>query len=449
MTQARISRYQVLTRLRFDPRSDPRPDPRRKPPQIFDANLVHMAADELRDIIPTIIQPMKQVLHCSILLFVIGLVILPHTFGDKKTFIVAITFFGLGVFCFVVTTGPLPSERLAGRGPVIEERASTWRWILNARSVSWLFDSLTGEEEIERFLIGIPGFYKSTHVEDPAKALQQANAERSPKAILAFMDRSLSSDLPEETRRRRIKVSLEAMQTHPYLLQRSFYHALQACSTESAFFKSVDFPLLADQHSNDDDVKTRSLARCIITIAINRLQDYHTDMRSVAWAGIIQRRLNWPEDLFHWEHRDSIKLRNLIQLTRELDTLRLDYETFSPKLLCHLLQEACKLNVRNAAPKLQDDFCDLWNELVIAMQLQDQDPTILTNIKLTLSRIRAVHVSLHQGTESQLPPPANATNVDPDLQNLSSYSPCTVRHLPVASTNPGSNMSLALNSGVA
>ncbi|KAN0128694.1 hypothetical protein V8E53_013513 [Lactarius tabidus] len=132
--------------------------------------------------------------------------------------------------------------------------------------MSWLLDSLTDDEDFERFLAGIPGFYKSTHGENPVKVLQQANTDRSPKAILAFMDRSLSSDLPEEIRHRRIKISLEVTQTHPHLLQRSFHHALRVCSTESTIFKSVDFILLANQHANDKDLNTRSLARCIVAL---------------------------------------------------------------------------------------------------------------------------------------------------------------------------------------
>jgi hypothetical protein len=84
----------------------------------------------------------------------------------------------------------------------IEERASACTSTLDADAMSWLLDPLTKEEEFERFLAGIPGFYKSTQVEEPAKVLQQINTDRSPKAILAFMDRSLSSDLPEETKQR-------------------------------------------------------------------------------------------------------------------------------------------------------------------------------------------------------------------------------------------------------
>ncbi|KAI9438960.1 hypothetical protein H4582DRAFT_106023 [Lactarius indigo] len=106
-----------------------------------------------------------------------------------------------------------------------------------------------------------------------------------------------------------------AMRTDLYLPQRTFYHAL--CSTESATFKSVNFVLLADQHADDDDLNTRSLARCIIAVAINRLEDYQSDEY---WAGIIQRRLEWSEALFsqHREQCNGVKIRNLVQLAWEL-----------------------------------------------------------------------------------------------------------------------------------
>ena len=328
----------------------------------------------------------------------------------------------------------------------IEEYASTRPSTLDADAMSWVLDSLADEEGREQFLAGIPDFYKSTQVEDiPAKDLHQANMETSSNVILAFIDRSLSSDLPEETRRRRIKVSLEAMQAHPYLLHRCFYHALQAFSTESAIFKSVDFILLADQHADDDDVDIRTLARHIITTAINCLEDYHADQR---WAGIVQRRLNWPEDLFHPEQRDNIKLRNLIQLARQLNNPHPNSDTFSPEVLDHLLRDACKLNVGNVTSKLQDEFCDLYNELVTVAQLPGQDPVLLLNVTPILSFIRAVHVALHDKTEPQLPPtPANTTSQGPALQNPSSYTLCAVSHHPVTSTNPSSNISVAFDSG--
>ena len=400
-----------------------------------------------------------MLLHTSIYLFLVGLTFLPLYFDDWPTFGVAIVIFVLALVAYGIVVSawffhprsfyffPLlliycrdlisyrpyyfpflrwPTLLWAARK--IGDDASTRSSTLDADAMSWLLDSLTDEEDFERFVAGIPGFYKSTQVKDPAKVLQQPNTDRSPKVILSFIDRSLSSDLPEETRQRRIEASLKAMRAHPYLLQRSFHHALQACFTESAIFKTVDFVHLTDQHANDDDANIRSLARCIITIAINRLEDYHVDEH---WARIIQRRLDWPENVFHQhrEQRDSIKLRNLIQLARELNTLRLDSDTFTPEVLGHLLREVCKLNVRNVAPKLQNEFCDLWNELVIVAQIPDQDSALVSHIMLILSLIRTVHVSLHHQTESQ-PPSSSAkiNDLDPDIQYPSSYSPCTASH---------------------
>jgi hypothetical protein len=227
------------------------------------------------------------------------------------------------------------------------------------------------------------------------------------------------------------------MQTDPYLFQRSFYHAVRVYSTESAIFKFVDFVLLADKHANDENLNIRFLARCIIVLAISHLQveNYHTDVR---WARIVQRRLNWPEDSFR---RDSIKLRYLIRLARALNLPRVSshWHSRSQVILGDLLRESCSLNPSNLAPELQNEFCDLWNELVIAAQLPDEDLSLLSNVVLILSLIRATHVSLHHGAESESSTsPPNTTNLAPGLQSPS-YSTCTIPHHHVTSTDRGTN----------
>ena len=89
-----------------------------------------------------------------------------------------------------------------------------------------------------------------------------------------------------------------------------------------------------------------------------------------------------------------------------------------------------------------DDFCDLWNELAIATQLPDHELTLLSNMMFIPSFVRVVHVSLHHDTESQSPP--SLANTATALQNPSSYTPVL---FPVASTNPGSNIPVAFDSG--
>jgi hypothetical protein len=454
MVQEWIRRYQLLTQLWSSPH--------RRSARIR----ASISRDRFLELIPLVLKCLNLLLHLSIYYFLAGLTVLPIYFSDLLTFgVVSICFLlsvagylclFVGIFTHSAIMSPFSWILIYGRDLTafsmstlfkvarkIEKSASTRTSTLDADAMSWLLDSLTDEDEFERFLTGIPGFYKSTQVESSAEVLQKTNTDTSPKEILAFMDRSLSSELSELTRQRRIKVSLEAMQTHPYLLQRSFHHALRLCSTKSAIFKSSDFVLLADQYANDEDLNTRLLARCIIAIAINRLEDYYTDAK--CWARIVQRRLNWPEDLFHPEQRDSIKLRNLIQLARDLNTPRgPDSDTLPPaEVFDNLLCEACKLDVGNAAPKLQNELCDLWNDLVIAAQLPDQDPVILSTMILILSSIRTTHVSLHHGTGSQAPPSSAHTN---DLQNPSSYSPCIGSHRPVTSPNPSATISIAHDS---
>jgi hypothetical protein len=180
----------------------------------------------------------------------------------------------------------------------------------------------------------------------------------------------------------------------------------------------------------------------------NCLEDYDTG-RDKHWAGIVQWRLNWPVD-YHHEQHDGIKLHNLIQLIRELNTPHPDSGTLSQEVLGNLLREVCKLNIGNAALKLQNKFCELWNHLVNEVQLPLQDPVLRSNMSLILSSIRSTHVSLHEDAEPGSEPSTsqtNTTDLDPALQNPSPYSPCTVSCRPVTSTNQNPNISVTHDSG--
>jgi hypothetical protein len=125
----------------------------------------------------------------------------------------------------------------------IEKLAETSSSTLDSSAISSLLSSLNREQEMEQFLAGVPGFYKSMRVENPAEVLRESNTDRLPKAIVAFMDHSLSSGfVSDAARRQRIAVALKAIQADSYLLQRTFYHALGFI--ESAVFTCIDFVLL-------------------------------------------------------------------------------------------------------------------------------------------------------------------------------------------------------------
>ena len=98
-------------------------------------------------------------------------------------------------------------------------------------------------KSLSSFLAGIPDFYWPKRVR-PNPGPPNPQYHRLPRAIVSFMDRSLTSDLISGiTEQRRIRVVLKAIETDLHLLQRTFYHAL--CVVESTVFQCVEFVHLA------------------------------------------------------------------------------------------------------------------------------------------------------------------------------------------------------------
>jgi hypothetical protein len=235
-----------------------------------------------------------------------------------------------------------------------------------------------------------------------------------PKAIVSFMDRTLSSQLFSDiTIQKRIGVSLKAMEMDHYLLQRTFYHAL--CSVDSPIFERVDFVLLADRYTGDASPDVCFLSKCIVAVAINRLKDHESDER---WSGIVQRRLNWSQPCFakYCGQPDSIRLRNLIQIIREFSYACPSYDHPPIRAICRgILSAARQLNVKNASHQLRLEFCELWNQLVGSTQDPGQDPVNRSNAIRLVSLTRSIYISLHKGTEPGFAFAASADDLDSAL----------------------------------
>ena len=329
----------------------------------------------------------------------------------------------------------------------VEKLAETRSSTLDVAAVSWLLNSLGRDHELEEFLAGIPGFYRSRRVEDPAQILRLLNTDRIPKAIIAFMDRSFSSELVTGIAEQiRIRVSLKAMVTDPYLLERTFHHAL--CSLDSAIFKSIDFVLVADQCTNDDIPDVCFLAKCIVAVAISRLDSNTFDDR---WSGIIQHGLNWSESELseNGQQWDSIKLRNLIQIARELHSAHPDYDDPSFRTIFrNTLSAVRQLKVESASQELRQEFCVLWNQLVVSMQDLRRDPALRSNAMRILSLTRTLYVPLHEGTESRcFAFLTSADDLDPTSHRTSSFPLCALSTHRIAPRGPPAEDSTIVNYG--
>jgi hypothetical protein len=114
---------------------------------------------------------------------------------------------------------------------------------------------------------------------------------------------------------------------------------------------------------------------------------------------------------------DSVLLAILLHVTRQF--LRSGYYASD----YYALEALSKLDIRDTLPRLQHDFCTIWNEIV--QQARDQEPFIAP--VYTLKRIRCLYIALHYGTNAA-PTAFSASTDDANtiLLQPSSYPFCDI-----------------------
>jgi len=259
------------------------------------------------------------------------------------------------------------------------------------------FDSLDGDRDMAQFLASIPGFYASLKVKKDGDAFERLNSRRLPSSIMQFMDHILSSDLPDQSaKHEHIKNFIRAITADPLLLQCTFRHALLS-APGCNIFECADFVNLTVEKAwdNSTDPWTRDYAQCIVAIAINRIHNHANWVLYHLSLGVGQYR----------GKGNSIRLRNLIHLTRHLKTSRLrDSDAFEHRRVWYnALVEARKLQVVDITPELRNEFCALWNQLVDMAQGQAPAPLMSrSNATRILALLRTVYLPFHADTHSAL-----------------------------------------------
>ena len=282
---------------------------------------------------------------------------------------------------------------------LIETQSS--RSLLDGEIVAWLLCSLHNDQDIERFLECIPGFYDSDQVKQPEQVFRPFHKDRIPRSVLSLMRRTLSSaTLPEDIRQRRIALSLEVIELDPYLSERTFFHAL-SLSAKPTIFQRVDFILLADRFTDNTnwDRDAQLLAKCVTAVANSHLTTQEPD--DGRWLPIIKRWLalaiidTTPEGQLA-----SMRLVNLVRLVEALDSASPEYGNMMP---CQTFFAAGNFLTDYATSQHQNEFCILWNRLLDSVR-PDSDGS---NGSLILPNIHSVYNTLHGGTIDSGLDPAN------------------------------------------
>ena len=278
---------------------------------------------------------------------------------------------------------------------------------IDVRGLAGTFNSLEEDHELEEFLAGIPGFLSSHEVTDPTNVLAEVinHVPGMAYTVFLFITRTFSSGLVSGViQERRKNVYMRALDVVTPLLPVNFYHALRFWDSDPSFtmniFGTLDFWLLAEAHSQDDDPDVAISAQCMAAAITTTIQEHDQ-----LWSHIVMRQLDISEDTLHLylAHGDSVYLANLIHIVECLAPPHdnTNYTLSLDGLIRHTLRIARNFEVAGTLPELQDRFCALWNQIALMMH-DDQFSEVSKRYARTILRvIRNVYISLHDGTDSR------------------------------------------------
>ena len=144
--------------------------------------------------------------------------------------------------------------------------------------------------------------------------------------------------------------------------------------------------------------------------------------RDNSWYNLASDGLGIPETFLreYAAHGDDLSLLILIHVIRQqFNHIRNLSVSSSRSAFSSHLEAVSKFNVKDTSPKLQHEFCALWNQIVDA-----NDDFMALGILL---HIRHVYLALHQDTNSAPTQFSASTDVDDfTLWKISTYPVCKV-----------------------
>jgi hypothetical protein len=230
------------------------------------------------------------------------------------------------------------------------------------------------------------------------------------EALIGFWNRTLSSNrVPESVKVRRLVVCVKVIEAAdlsiavPHILHLLF-------GIPNGVLQSVE---IGPSLRTFRDGSVASLSRCIIAGVISNAN------RDDRWFTLAMYELGISEGILreYLAHGDSVLLANLINITRHFFHHLLQHESDLARKLLSILSSLSKFDILNTLPELQNDFCDLWNEVVQQARGNKADDNPFIDV---LVEIRRLYVDLH-GTDVTSPTGHNDLFHQP-----ASYPLCTM-----------------------
>ena len=272
------------------------------------------------------------------------------------------------------------------------------------------FESLNDDDELERFFAGLPGFRNSRVVSDPLPILTQVQKLRLSAELLELMDRTLSSDLlPEPVKTRRAIICAKAID--PAHFSGAVQWMLDKVTSEDWYgpLLTAEVGHIVKGWGNSGDRSTALLVKAMVSSIVAR-----APRSNDRWFTLASNELGVPKSVLrdYAAQGDSLSLAILIHVTRQ--HFRFSYGPSWPPEFSLTLEAISEFNVRDTSPKLQHDFCVLWNEVVSNFSISGH----------ILGHIRHIYIALHN--TDAVPSRFSTSDYDDILREPSSYPVCNV-----------------------
>ena len=309
---------------------------------------------------------------------------------------------------------------LGGVEKAAEETASERTSEIDVQILDWTVSALGDDDSLKNFFETIPRSFSSKMLEHLKSDIPSTLREKILLALRGFCERTLSSNsISDSEKVHRLDISNNAINQ---ISGRTRHWLIYFLSDRLGVPQTVEMghTLARWFTSNGQDIPMAAQRIMIAGILVNVRE------RNDGWVTLAARLFGLPERDLRDKIAlgdDSVLLDIFIHVTREY--LRSGYPDWGA------LHALSKLDIRNTLPRLQHDFCTLWNEMV----RESKNEGLFNDPLYILKKIRHAYIALHQGTDAA-PTAFSASTDDLDLIlfDPSSYPFCNLAHYRLDST---------------
>ena len=269
-----------------------------------------------------------------------------------------------------------------------EETAEEQSSEIDVRILDWTISALGDDNSQEKFFQTIPGLFSSRKVKNLEKVPQRVLLDFWGALEMFIIQTTISNSVLDEVKSRLVDISTDIASMIPC----SFHSYVEIISNPKPV--SVDRLDLMRRWIDHESPFVSCAARVRTADMLARMEE--RDGHWVAFAHEVS-------GLSELELRLNLALAgdNML-LATVIDTCRrtfhfIDHEFFNE--MRGFIDGFGKFDIRRTLPRLQRDFCQLWNELV--QEARKPESRHLASSQI-LREIRRHYISLHQGTDATL-----------------------------------------------